>query len=239
MATARGLQDKIDAFEKQAVNAAATMTPENDGQQRSVAPPDSAAHAGAQAPSSGNAASGEAATDVPRRHQLLARTLIKAFKSTDKTRVGIPTRSRIICGCPETPPRGMLRRSRQRQATGDGAAAAQPPRQMMVLRGLVALAAFLAAASFLLSAMFLAQSLRSEHTRHLQKVAVASPVPMQAPVPYVPPAQEASAEAVHEKRHKRRRGRRRRLPPELREPVPGARHHEDNEATDAEDASLA
>ncbi|XP_049527720.1 uncharacterized protein LOC125947313 [Dermacentor silvarum] len=166
-------------------------------------------------------------------------TLMKAFKTPDKTRVGIPTRSRIICGCPVSPPRRILRRSRQWSVVGGGAATAQPPRQMIVLRGLVALAAFLAAASFLLSAMFLAQSLRSEHTRHLQKVAVAPPVPMQAPVPYMPPAQEANAEAVHEKRHKRRRSRRRRLPPELRGPVPGARQREDNEAGDAEEASLA
>ncbi|XP_037505050.1 uncharacterized protein LOC119381154 [Rhipicephalus sanguineus] len=237
MAASRGLQDKIDAFEKKAENAA--MAAENDGQQRAGAQPDSAAEVVAPASGSGNTADEPAATDVPRRHQLLARTLMKAFKSADKTSMGITTRSRIICGCPETPERGLLRRSRLRQAAGDGAATTQPSRQMIVLRGLVALAAFLAAASFLLSAMFLAQSLRSERTRQMQKVVVAPPAPKQAPVAYMPPVQEANAEAVHEKRHKRRHSRRRRLPPvELRAPASGTRQHEDD-VIDAEDPSIA
>ncbi|KAL1415133.1 hypothetical protein MTO96_006924 [Rhipicephalus appendiculatus] len=191
------------------------------------------------APGSANTADEPATTDVPRRHQLLARTLMKAFKYTDKTPMGITTRSRIICGCPETPERGLLRRSRLRQAAGDGAATTQPSRQMIVLRGLVALAAFLAAASFLLSAMFLAQSLRSERTRQMQRVVVAPPAPKEAPLAYIPPAQESNAEAVHEKRHKRRRSRRRRLPPAgPRTPASGPRQRED-EATDADDPSIA
>ncbi|KAH8018319.1 hypothetical protein HPB51_002767 [Rhipicephalus microplus] len=194
MAASRGLQDKIDAFEKKAGNT--IMSAENGGQQLAGAQPDSAAEAVAPAPGSASTADGPAATNVSRRHQVLARTLIKAFKSADKTPMGITTRSRLICGCPMTPERGFLRgscthsRSRLQPAAGDGAATPQPSRQMIVLRGLVALAAFLAAASFLLSAMFLAQSLRSERTRLMQKLEIPPPDPKQAPVAYMPPAQE-------------------------------------------------
>ncbi|KAH6947960.1 hypothetical protein HPB50_022233 [Hyalomma asiaticum] len=235
MAASRGVQD----CDKQAENAAAAaMATEKEGQQRNAAQPDSAAEAVAQAPGSGNARDEEAATGVPRRHQVLARTLMKAFQSADTASMTLSERSRMICGCPETPVRSLLRRSRQRQAAGDGAATTEPSRQMIVLRGLVALAAFLAAASVLLSAMFLIQSLRSEHTRQIQKVAITPPVPVQAPVPYMPNAPEANAEPVPEKRHKRRRSRRKRFHPALRTPASNARQHED-EGTDAEDTSLA
>ncbi|XP_075737456.1 uncharacterized protein LOC142777038 [Rhipicephalus microplus] len=236
MAASRGLQDKIDAFEKKAGNT--IMSADNGGQQLAGAQPDSAAEAVAPAPGSASTADGPAATNVSRRHQVLARTLIKAFKSADKTPMGITTRSRLICGCPMTPERGFLRRSRLQQAAGDGAATPQPSRQMIVLRGLVALAAFLAAASFLLSAMFLAQSLRSERTRLMQKLEIPPPDPKQAPVAYMPPAQETNAEPVHVKRHKRRHSRRRRLPlAEPGTPASGPRRRED-EATDAEDPSV-
>ncbi|KAL3170067.1 hypothetical protein MRX96_015139 [Rhipicephalus microplus] len=164
MAASRGLQDKIDAFEKKAGNT--IMSADNGGQQLAGAQPDSAAEAVAPAPGSASTADGPAATNVSRRHQLLARTLIKAFKSADKTPMGITTRSRLICGCPMTPERGFLRYVSlsnshsvdciclQTEVARTVAAGCNRPReteppprsrlgQMIVLRGLVALAAFL------------------------------------------------------------------------------------------------